>query len=108
MAASIGCDGQSPRLAELVAYDIATGRELWRDDLGGKFGRSSLLAADGGALCLGEFGDLAWLKLSRTGVKVRQQAKLFNAPDTWTLPALSHGLLYIWQNGRSADGHAAR
>ena len=44
-------------------------------------------------LCLGEFGDLAWLDLSRAGAKIAQQAKLFNAPETWTLPALSDGLL---------------
>lgn len=104
----IGCDGQSPRLAELAAYDLATGRELWRNDLGGRFGRCSLLAADGAFLCLGEFGDLAWLRLSRAGATVEQQAKLFNAPDTWTLPALSHGLLYVCQNGRGADGKSSR
>ena len=104
----LGCDGQSPRLAELVAQDVESGRELWRDDLGGRFGRSSLLLVDGGALCLGEFGDLAWLAVTRSGVKVIAQIKLFNAPDTWALPALSGGLLYISQNQRSAAGQAPR
>ncbi len=99
-----GFDGQSPRLAELVGYDIASGKELWRDDLGSKYGRGSLLAADGAFLCLGEFGDLASLDLSAKGAAVMQHAKLFNAPDTWTLPALSHGLLFVCQNERSSDG----
>ena len=103
-----GFDGQSPRLAELVAHDVASGKELWRDDLGGKFGRGSLLAVDGAHLALGEFGELLRLDLSRDGVKVLQRAKLFHAPETWTLPALSRGLLYVCQNDRSADGKPAR
>jgi len=103
-----GSDGQSPRLADVVCYDLATGKELWRNDLGGKFGRCSLLAVDGAFLCLGEFGDLAWLDLSREGVQIKAKAKLFNAPDTWTLPAVSHGLLYISQNERGADRKGPR
>lgn len=103
-----GFDGQSPRLAELVAHDVASGKELWRDDLGGRFGRGSLLAVEGSHLALGEFGELLRLDLSREGAKVLQRAKLFHAPETWTLPALSRGLLYVCQNDRSADGKPAR
>ena len=98
----------SERLAEFVAHDIATGLELWRSDLGGGFGRASLLAADGGVLCLGEFGDLAWLELTPRGATVKSRAKLFNAPETWTLPALSRGLLYVCQNERGAAGTKTR
>jgi hypothetical protein len=61
-----------------------------------------LLAVDGGVLCLGEFGDLAWLELSPKGATVKSRAKLFNAPETWTLPAISRGLLYVSQNERGA------
>ena len=86
-----GFAGQSERLTELVCCDAASGKELWRNDLGGGFGRGSLLAVDGGVLCLGEFGDLAWLELSRKGVAIKSRAKLFNAPETWTLPAISRG-----------------
>ena len=103
-----GFDGQQPRLAELVCYEAASGKELWRDDLGGKFGRGSLLRTASGAIGLGEFGDLALLELSPKGVRIKQQVKLFNAPETWTLPALSHGLLYVCQNERSSDGKAPR
>ena len=103
-----GFDGQQPRITELVCYEALSGKELWRNDLGEKYGRGSLLVVDGGTICLGEFGDLAWLELSRKGVVIKQQAKLFNAADTWTLPALSHGLLYVCQNERSADGHPPR
>jgi len=93
-----GFDGQQPQITELVCYDIASGKELWRDDLGGKFGRGSLLLTPEGTLALGEFGELAWLDLTTKGVTVKQRLKLFNAPETWTLPALSHGLLYVCQN----------
>lgn len=104
----VGCDGQSARVAELVTYDIATGKELWRNDLGGKFGKSNLLVADGGVLCLGEFGDLAWLRVSRGGVEVQRKAKLFHAPETWSMPVLAGGLLLVNQNERSQDGKPAR
>jgi outer membrane protein assembly factor BamB len=103
-----GFAGMSERLAELVCHDVATGRELWRSDLGGGFGRASLLAVDGGVLCLGEFGDLAWLELSPKGAAVKSRAKLFNAPETWTLPAMSRGLLYVSQNERGAAGTKPR
>jgi outer membrane protein assembly factor BamB len=103
-----GFAGQSERLSELVCQDIATGRELWRSDLGGGYGRASLLAVDGGVLCLGEFGDLAWLELSRTGASVKSHAKLFDAPETWTPPAISRGLLYVSQNEAGARGTKPR
>jgi len=103
-----GFAGLSDQLAELVCHDIATGRELWRDDLGRAFGRGSLLATGDGVLCLGELGELAWLDLSRKGVKVIERCKLFDAPETWTLPALSHGLLYVQQNERGRDGTKPR
>jgi outer membrane protein assembly factor BamB len=103
-----GCVGLQSRLNEFVCYDLATGKENWRDDLGSKFGRASLLAVDGAFLCLGEFGDLAWLDLTPKGAAIQQQTKLFNAPDTWTLPALSRGLLYVCQNQRGARGETPR
>ncbi len=103
-----GFDGQAQRLAELVCLEVKTGRELWRDDLGGKFQRGSLLEADGATLCLGENGDLAWIELSPKRATIKQQAQLFNAPETWTLPALSNGLLYVCQNERGTGGTKPR
>ncbi|MEA3209762.1 MAG: hypothetical protein QOE70_2819 [Chthoniobacter sp.] len=103
-----GFSGQSERLAELVCHDAATGKEIWRNDLGGGFGRASLLAVDGAVLCLGEFGDLAWLDLSAKGAAIKTRAKLFNAPETWTLPAVSRGLLYVSQNEPGAGGSRPR
>lgn len=104
----IGFAGQNERTTDLVCQDIATGRELWRDDLAGKFGRASLLSTPQWVLCLGEFGDLAWLRITRDGVKVEARTKLFDAPETWTPPALSAGLLYVQQNEPSREGVGAR
>ena len=103
-----GFDGQHQRLAELVCYELASGRELWRDDLDGKFQRANLLAVDGAFLCLGENGNLAWLELSATGAKTHAIATLFHAPETWSLPALSNGLLYICQNAPGDGGTKPR
>jgi outer membrane protein assembly factor BamB len=103
-----GFDGQQPRLAELVCYEVTTGKEKWRDDLGGRFQRGTLLAVDGGVLCLGETGTLAWLDLSPNGVQVRASVSLFHAPETWTLPALSRGLLYVSQDSPGDGGTKPR
>ena len=103
-----GFAGLSDRLAELTCHDIATGRELWRNDLGGTYGRASLLATGDGVLCLGESGELAWLELSPKGVRVVEHCKLFDAPETWTLPALTHGLLYVQQNETGRGGTKPR
>ncbi len=100
--------GMRPQSAELACYELATGKERWRDDLGGKFQRASLLRVDGAFLCLGENGDLAWLDLSPKGAVVKAQAKLFHAPETWTPPVLSDGLLFICQNQSGSGGTQPR
>jgi hypothetical protein len=58
------------------------------------------MPVDGHYLCLGEFGHLLWMDLSPQGYKELSRAWLFAASETWTPPALSHGLLYICQNSR--------
>ena len=103
-----GFAGQHQQNAELACYEVSTGRELWRDDLGGKFQRGSLLRVDGAFLCLGESGELAWLDLSRKGGRVAAQATLFHAPESWTAPALSDGRLFICQNQRGTGGTTPR
>jgi outer membrane protein assembly factor BamB len=103
-----GFSGQNARLAELVCYEVASGCEMWRETFDGRFQRGTLLAADGAFLCLGENGDLAWMDLSPLGAKLLQGVSLFSAPETWTLPALSRGLLYVCQNERDASGKGPR
>ncbi len=108
-----GFDGDGQGDTQLTCVDLATGESRWREDLewtttlerdGEKkeltfnLGRGSLLYADGAYLALGEMGDLAWLELSPAGCKTISHARLFAARETYTLPVLSRGLLYVCQN----------
>lgn len=103
-----GFAGQHQQNAELACYDFASGKEAWRNELGGTFQRGSLLRVDGAFLCLGENGDLAWLELSPKGAAVKAKAKLFHAPETWSPPALSDGRLFICQNQPGSGGTKPR
>ena len=60
--------------------------------------RASLLRADGHYLCMAEGGHLLWLDLTPNGYRELARAWLFSASESWTLPVLSRGLLYVVQN----------
>jgi hypothetical protein len=110
-----GIDGETEQIAQLVCVDASSGAEKWREqltwedaELTGKSGRpqnigfmrGTLLQVDGKTLCLGETGTLLWLDLSPSGVKVEARTQLFYALNTWCVPAVSRGLLYVMQNER--------
>ena len=112
-------DGETERQAELVCVNAETGAEVWRKDhqwelpVDGrtyKLGlmRASLLAVDGRTLCLGETGSLHWLELTPAGMKELSRTQLWLAPHTWSLPAISRGLLYVAQHEKGQDGTPAR
>jgi outer membrane protein assembly factor BamB len=108
-------DGRNEPDASLVCIELKTGKVMWRvtpewDETFvhkgqqqkqrlGTF-RGTLLAVDGRFLCLGEMGHLLWLDLSPKGYKELARAWLFAARETWSLPVLSRGLLYISQHSR--------
>ena len=69
---------------------------------GARLGRASLLHVDGAMLCLGDEGTLLWLDLTPKGVKRLAEAQLFRAPETWGIPTVSRGLLYVNQNEMGA------
>jgi outer membrane protein assembly factor BamB len=108
-------DGRNEPDASLVCVEAASGRVVWREvpewtetfDVRGaqrsqRLGpyRGSLLLADGQFLCLGELGHLLWLDLSPRGYREVARTWLFAARESWTLPVLSRGLLYVAQNSR--------
>jgi outer membrane protein assembly factor BamB len=106
-----GFDGRNEPDASLACIDVTTGKAVWRempewtDTLAGRpqevsTYRGSLLAVDGAYLCLGELGHLLWLELTPKGYKQLSRAWLFQARESWTLPVLSRGLLYVVQNTR--------
>lgn len=108
-------DGRNEPDASLVCIELKTGKVMWRatpewDDTLNIQGaertqrmstyRGTLLAVDGKFLCLGEMGHLLWLDLSPQGYKELSRAWLFAARETWSLPVVSKGLLYISQHAR--------
>ena len=64
--------------------------------------RGNLLRVDGRYLVLGELGHLLWMDLTPSGHKELSRSWLFAARETWSLPVLSRGLLYIVQHSRDA------
>jgi len=112
-----GFDGRNESDASLACVEAATGRVVWRNtpewtesfEAGGErrqqvLGtyRGTLLAVDGQFLCLGEMGHLLWMNLTPKGYKEVARAWLFAARESWALPVLSRGLLYVAQNTRDA------
>jgi outer membrane protein assembly factor BamB len=94
-----GFDGRNEPDASLACVDAASGRVVWRETPEGIY-RGSLLAVDGLFLCLGEHGYLLWVDLTPKGYREVSRTRLFTAPETWGLPVLSRGLLYVAQNAR--------
>jgi len=105
----LGFDGQNVRLAELVCLDAASGQEKWRDDLGGNFGRGNLVdLGEHGVLALGETGEVVRFKPGGDKPEIVQRQKLFEAPETWSIPVLAGRRLLVMQNERSKDGATPR
>lgn len=110
-----GFDGRNMGDSSLACIDAATGEVAWRAvpqwretfTLDGReheqilgTARGSLLAADGQFLCLGELGHLLWLDLTPEGYTEVSRGWIFAARESWGLPVLSRGLLYVTQNAR--------
>jgi len=116
-----GFDGRNEPDASLACVDVSSGKVVWRtapewEELiltGGQpqrqmLGtyRGSLMAVDGQFLCLGELGHLLWMDLTPKGYKEISRSRLFVARESWALPVLSRGLLYVVQNTRDFQSGA--
>ena len=104
-----GIAGRHQQGAELFCLNLDTLTENWRkrvtweSEINGRnidleLFRASMLLVDDKFICLSELGSLVCLELNKTGWNLVSQAQLFFAPGTWTLPAISNGLLYVMQN----------
>jgi outer membrane protein assembly factor BamB len=110
-----GFDGRNEPDASLACVDASSGKVMWRHapeweelimvgvqphrQMVGTY-RGSLMAVDGQFLCLGELGHLLWMDLTPKGYKEVARGRLFVARESWALPVLSRGLLYVVQNTR--------
>ncbi|MDC0363349.1 hypothetical protein OAN03_01130, partial [Opitutales bacterium] len=104
-----GVSGRHQQGAEAFCLNWKTGEVLWKEfiawqetiqgrDLKLQLFRASWLLLEDRFLSLSEFGSLLRIKFSPSGWKIEERTQLFFAPEAWTLPTLSRGLLYIMQN----------
>jgi len=113
-----GFSGRNEPDAMLAAHDARTGDELWKRETlwdmtlpGGRpyrmsYLRGSLLHADGRSYALGELGSLGIVELNREGATLASVGQLFLARETWSLPVLHRGLLYVSQHEPDMAGTA--
>jgi outer membrane protein assembly factor BamB len=118
-----GIDGHGPRNAPVVCLDLKTGKEMWRHEpewedtvptpdgerkINRGPGLAAMMLVDGRCLMLTEYGHLLWLDLNPQGYREMDRTRLFSTADSWGMPALSRGLLYVCQNERGLDGTSRR
>lgn len=118
-----GIDGHGPRNAPFVCIEWKTGKEMWRMEpewnetaktaegerkLALSPGLASFLLVEGKCLILGNYGQLAWVDLNPKAYTELSRVSLFIAAETWSMPALSKGLLYVVQNNKGIDDTPAR
>jgi len=116
-------DGRNEPDAGLSCIRLSDGKQIWRvepewkDTVETKTRtrevtmstfRGSLMDVDGHFLAIGEWGHLLWLDLTPEGYKEISRTWLVKARETWALPVLSRGLLYVTQNTKSMDGEPPR
>lgn len=118
-----GIDGHGPYNAPIVCLDLKTGKEMWRKQpdwedtvktpdglrrVSRSCGLASMLLVDGRCLMLSEYGHLVWLDLNPKEYRELDRTLLFFADETWGVPTLSRGRLYVCQNDRGLDGSSPR
>ena len=104
-----GVAGRHQQGADVFCINPDNGKAYWRDrinwteEMDGRildleFFRGAFLKVEDFFICLSEIGSLLIVKMDKKGWKTISKNQLFFAPGTWTLPALSKGLLYVMQN----------
>lgn len=89
-----GVDGNShnARACAVVCLDFKTGERKW---LHREFGCGSVLIAGNQLLVMSDEGELAVAPASPDGFKPTAQAEVVEGAHCWTVPVLSHGLIYV-------------
>jgi len=76
----------------LRCLDFKTGEEKWAEQ---KYGKGSVLLADGKLLLYGQGGKLGVAAASPEGFKEIVSADILKDKDTWAPPALANGRVYL-------------
>ncbi len=85
--------GRNEPDAVFKCVELATGKVKW--EWSSYLLRGSMIYSDGHFIALGEWGDLALLKLDPTGhTELARLRRVLRRP-AWTVPTLSGGLLYL-------------
>ena len=88
-----GFSGRHSKGATLRCVELQSGKVKWSWE--SYLYRGSMMYSDGHFIALGEFGDLALLKLSPEGhEEVARVPRTLRYP-AWTVPTLVNGLLYL-------------
>ena len=104
-----GFAGRNKPDVQFRCVNLNDGSIVWKDDmryqfeLNGRnltlsFFRGSLLRCNDRVFGLGEDGVFAEFNISPKGVKILSQSQLFVAEQSWALPVVHRGLLYISQH----------
>jgi len=75
----------------LKCVDFRTGEEKWVR----RMKKGSLTYADGHLIILSEQGELAIVEATAEACKLRGKVSLFDGAETWAVPVLSRGRLYV-------------
>ena len=104
-----GISGRHQQGAETFCLNPKNGKIYWKESIYwnhflnekeirlGLF-RGAILKLENHFICLSELGTLLKIDFSEKGWEIQNKKQLFFAPGTWTLPAISRGLLYVMQN----------
>ena len=77
--------------AYMVALDVDTGTEVWRDR---SFGRAQMVDASGTLVIVDEDGQLAVCSISDAGLRVHSRTAVLTS-NAWTPPTLVGSTLYV-------------
>jgi outer membrane protein assembly factor BamB len=77
--------------AFIVALDVATGEEIWRNRT---FARAQMVDANGTLVIVDESGEIAVASVSREALRVHARKEILTS-NAWTPPTLVGGTLYV-------------
>lgn len=76
---------------ELKCLDFKTGEMKWKT---GKYGKGSLMAADGKLIILGDRGRLGFATVTPDSYQELSSASVLSDRDVWAAPVLANGKIY--------------